>query len=110
MGHTPAAGWYLPPNIRWYRWGDYAWYSLARRPTPYVRQCLRRGLWFHGAALAVSLAGSAFFATALWLATHQRGLLGLDAFRATLALATQLAASVCLALEVLTARREHRVL
>jgi hypothetical protein len=58
----------------------------------------------------VSLAGSAFFATALWLATHQRGLLGLDAFRATLALATQLAASVCLALEVLTARREHRVL
>ena len=26
-------GWYIPPNIRWYRWGDYAWYSLARRPT-----------------------------------------------------------------------------
>ena len=27
------AGWYPPPAIRWYTWGDYAWYSLARRPT-----------------------------------------------------------------------------
>ena len=77
---------------------------------PYVRQCVRRGLWLHGAALAVSLAGSAFFATALWLATHQRELLGLDAFRATLALVAQLVASVCLALQLLTARREYRVL
>ena len=28
------AGWYPPPAIRWYTWGDYGRYTLTRRPTP----------------------------------------------------------------------------
>jgi hypothetical protein len=69
---------------------------------------MRRGLWFRGVALVVSLAGSVFFATAFWHTTHGRELLGLDAFRAALALVTQLAISVCLGLELLAARGEYR--
>ena len=32
--HTPEHGWVTPPKAGWYRWGDHAWYTLARRPTP----------------------------------------------------------------------------
>jgi hypothetical protein len=32
---TPDHGWYPPPAIRWYTWGDYGRYTLTRRPTDY---------------------------------------------------------------------------
>ncbi|MCJ7750356.1 MAG: hypothetical protein MUQ65_04600 [Armatimonadetes bacterium] len=75
---------------------------------PYVQWCIRRGLWLRGAALGVSVAGCGFFAVALWLAMQDRAVLGIDVFRATLALIAQVGASVFLALELAAARREYR--
>ena len=75
---------------------------------PYVQWCIRRGLWLRGAALAVSVGGCIFFAAAAWLATQDRAVLGIDTFRATLALVAQVGASVFLALELAAARREYR--
>ena len=75
---------------------------------PYVKWCIQRGLWLRGAAVAVSAAGCIFFAVALWLATQDRAVLGIDVFRATLALIAQVGATVFLALELAAARREYR--
>ncbi len=49
--------------------------------TPYVRWCIRRGLWLRGAALGVSVAGCVFFAVSLSLAIQDRAILGIDTFR-----------------------------
>jgi len=74
---------------------------------PYVQACLRKGLWFRAAALAISSLGTAFFATALWLGCRGHNLLGVQPAQAGLALLGQSAASVFLALDLFAARREH---
>ena len=75
---------------------------------PYVRWCIRRGLWLRGAALGVSVAGCVFFAVSLSLAMQDRAILGIDTFRGAVGFVAQVGVSVFLALELAVARREYR--
>jgi hypothetical protein len=74
---------------------------------PYVRACLRRGLRFRAAALAVSVLAAAFFAVAWWWGVGHGSLAGSVPLKAGLACAAQVVITVFLALELRAAQREQ---
>ena len=74
----------------------------------YVAACLRRGLRFRAAAVAISGLATALFGVALWLALHGDSLLGIDVRQAVIGCVCQSAATVFLALELRAARRDSR--
>jgi hypothetical protein len=73
---------------------------------PYVQACLRTALRYRSLALAVSCAGTAFFAVAVWFARGGENLLGIGSAQAGLAFCGQLGASILLALDLRAAQRE----
>lgn len=73
---------------------------------PYVQGCLRTALRYRSLALAVSCAGTAFFAVAVWFARGGENLLGIGSTQAGLAFCGQLGASILLALDLRAAQRE----
>ncbi len=75
----------------------------------YVAACLRRGLRFRAAALAVSCAATVLFGLALWLALRGGSLLGIDARQGAIGCICQSGVSVLLALELRAARRDTRL-
>lgn len=74
---------------------------------PYVRACLRRGLRFRAAALAVSALAAVFFAVAWWWGSDHGSLAGIVPLKAGLACAAQVVITVFLALELRAAGKEQ---